>query len=555
VEPEEAVESLSWGGFPEPGPTTTQTPIGLALEIDQGQGVPLEVRAGQRFFVNQIDLRASVFAAVDEGVDGLASAGDFAELDWEGSALADQSFVGQPNPDGTFIRRRFYRGAAWMEQPSWFSIEQIDAGGDRLAPPVVVGTGLEHKRLSADSFFVRRLRAIQWTYDCQSASSCEGAQAFEEEALVELRNANGSEPSFSVLPQTAALRVRWTALPDHPWVVPLTQVAAPAFDYGFQMDLQILTPPAPDGTYAPGQSITLQFTLMDGSGNRLHTPGVMPSYLELLTGQVTSGINYWRGFAEPFATYYRRKHREKQLNLAVMGPAQDLQPIYSVVDVFDLFGETVTTGTPAVDGVWAAAASVPSFAAILSGPSGWALPSTDTWTFTIPEDAAAGTYLAALKGRRSYLGEDTPKSHVISFQVGTTETTEASLPTGGCGACHSGGGSLGRVLHGLSDRRVCTACHMPLSFELEGPIHARLHFIHARSNRVDEPLARCSSCHLTNASIQRTSKSGCLSCHASYPPSHVEAYGPITDMYLGGGAESFQPCTSTCHTTHPASGL
>jgi hypothetical protein len=32
-------------------------------------------------------------------------------------------------------------------------------------------------------------------------------------------------------------------------------------------------------------------------------------------------------------------------------------------------------------------------------------------------------------------------------------------------------------------------------------------------------------------------------------------YGAIFDMYVGGGTESFQQCSTTCHTTHPGSGL
>ncbi len=37
----------------------------------------------------------------------------------------------------------------------------------------------------------------------------------------------------------------------------------------------------------------------------------------------------------------------------------------------------------------------------------------------------------------------------------------------------------------------------------------------------------------------RTSKSACLSCHKSYPESHVQAYGALFDMYVAGGDESF----------------
>jgi hypothetical protein len=111
------------------------------------------------------------------------------------------------------------------------------------------------------------------------------------------------------------------------------------------------------------------------------------------------------------------------------------------------------------------------------------------------------------------------------------------------------------VLHGNANRGTCAGCHVPLGFELEGPIYVRTHFIHSRSRRFDAPLENCSACHLTPESIQRTSKSACLSCHKSYPSSHVEEFGPIESMYVGGGRESFQQCTDSCHRTHPKSRL
>ena len=554
----EASAPISWGPLPGDGPTTTNTPIGIALEIDQGAGVPLQVRAGQRVYIDQIDIRAAVDAAADEGVDGLAAAGDFASLDWDDVELVDESFVGQPNADGTFTRRRFFRGADWMDTPSFFVIEQIDQNGHPTAFPLLVGTGLEHLRTPLDSFFIRRLRAIQWTNDCLSMDSCEGAASFSEEALVELRSANGSRPNFKMQPTTTALRVRWTLKPSTPYVIPLEQVAAPAYDYGFTMDLEAITPPASDGTYAPGQAGTVQVTLKDGAGNRLHAPGVIPSYADFLAGNVASGIQYYRAVAEPFATYYRRKHREKQLMLAVMGPVQNNKPLYDVVDITESIDFTtgiVTAGTQTDSGIYAAATGIPSFLVLFGGPAFWGFPSTDTWTFTLPPDCEPGTYYAVLKGRRTYLGQDIPESKVIEIQVGSPVPTTPAMTTGPCTSCHQDGGAFSRIPHGLDNRAACTTCHAPLSFELEGPVFVRIHFIYSRSNRYDAPLKKCKNCHESAAGIQRTSKAACLSCHTSYPDDHVAAYGPIVDMYVGGRDESFAQCASSCHATHPGSGL
>ncbi len=545
-------------GFPQPGPTTTDTPIGLAFEIDNGVGVPLKLRKGQRFYVNQIDMRASITASTDEGVSGLATSGDFAAANWSGTALADESFVDQPNADGTSTRRRFYRGAKWMSLPSTFLVEQIDSAGHSLGTPITVGTGLENKRLPCDDFFIRRLRAIQWTYDCPTSSSCTGASSFGEEALIELRNANDTKTSFKLRANATALRVTWSAKPGTHYKIPVQQVAAPQWDYGFGMDLVTLTPPAADGTYAAGQQVTFQFTLKDGSGQRLHAPGVMPSYADVLAGNEPSGIQYYRAPLEPTATYYRRKHREKQLIMELTGPAQSEKPIYDVVDInqaIDFQTGVVTSAHPATNGLYAAVTGVPSFLAIFGGPAFWSLPSTDTWTFTLPADAQPGTYRVVLKGRRAYLGEDIPTAKVVEIQVGSPAHTTTPLATGHCDSCHNGGASFKRVLHGLDDRGSCTGCHAPLTFEREGPIYVRAHFIHSRSGRFDAPLDNCKTCHLQSASIQRTSKSACLSCHKSYPSNHVQSFGPITDMYIGGGDESFQQCSTTCHTTHPGSGF
>src|SRR6185503_18076533 len=56
---------------PVSGPTTIDTPVGLALDIEDGVAVPFRVRKNQRFYINQIDLRAHIERSVDEGVAGL----------------------------------------------------------------------------------------------------------------------------------------------------------------------------------------------------------------------------------------------------------------------------------------------------------------------------------------------------------------------------------------------------------------------------------------------------------------------------------------------------
>lgn len=538
--------------------------VGLALEVDNGIAASLAVRRGQRFFINQIDLRASVTATLDEGVSGLAVAGDFARLDWRRIANEEQEFVLLANPDGTFRRRRFFRDAAWMTRDSELAIEQLDARGRRVGKGVAVRTGAERERAPGDQgdFFDRRIRAIQWTNDCRTASDCTGAVAFEEEALVELRYALHPERTFAIAADAVALRLVWSLRPDQPYTIPLTQVAAPPFAYGVSVDLEAVTPPRADGSYPPGSDIEFRVALRDGAGHRLHPEGALPTYNDVVFGNNPAGIQYYRAFFDPTTTYWRRKHRERMLMAQLIGPAQRVQPIRSIIDLESFLTEddVQVTGTIARDGVFAEFRTFPTAHDLFGGAfdpahAAWARAVPDTWTHHIPGDAPPGTYTLTLKGRRTYLGQDIPFTRTIEIQVGSPRMTEPSLATGRCASCHTGPSALGAVLHGNADRAACTGCHVPLGFEHEGPIYVRTHFIHSRSRRFDAPRADCAVCHLTRESIQRTSKSACLSCHTSYPRWHVAVFGPVQSIYVGGGRESFEQCTSACHRSHPHSRL
>lgn len=537
--------------------------IALALEVEDGEGVPLRVRAGQSFYINQIDLRAVVTATRDEGVNGLRTAGDFACLGWGGVRLAEQEFELLKGPEG-FKRRRFYRDAAWMDVPSSFIVEPVDARGRPTGEPIRLSAGSNDQRRDSDDFFVRRFRAIQWTNDCVAVGNCAGANSFTEEALVELRYARTAAKSktLTIHPNTTELRLRWSLRPSAPYSIPVEQVARPEFDYGFSIDVAPLTPPRADGTYAPGTNIRFQLTLKDGSGRRLHPRGSLPTYNEVVFGQNTPGIQYYRAFFDPTATYYRRKHRERMLMTQIIGPAQNIQPIRSILELDDFLAseDAQTPATLERDNVFSQVQTFPPGHDLFGGAidpthAAWNAPVSDTFTYNIPRNAPPGTYLVTAKGRRTYLGEDIPYSRTIEIQVGTTRRTQAPLTTGPCNSCHSQGGELTNVLHGNDNRAACNGCHAPLGFELEGPIFVRVHFIHSRSDRVDANPSQCSNCHLNNAGIQRTSKAACFSCHKTWSRRHEDQFGPLQSMYVGGGRESFQQCTSTCHTTHPQSGL
>jgi hypothetical protein len=543
------------------GATTTSTPIGLAVHIEEGVGQPLQVRAGQTFYINQIDMRASLDATVDEGVSGLKTVGDFATLDWHGLQLEDESAEDSANEDGTFTNRRFYRDAQWMDAQSTFTFVQVDAHGKPTAPGhTVVSAGANDTDKSTDAFFVRRMRALQFTNDCISRTDCTGAQSFQEEALVEVRDSLHPEATFQIRPATTALQVVWSQNPATTYTIPLQQVASPAFDYGFSIDIEPLTAPGPNGVYPVGSDITFQIQLRDGAGNPLHPAGTLPSFNAVLTGADTSGIQYWQGIFQPFITYYRRKHEEHHLMNTIMGPAQDITPVRSVLDLTTDIGPDgdVNVANQQRDGFFSEAYELPTFGVMFGGlqfPPLWDAPVPASFTYHIPPGAVPGTYLIQQKGRRVYLGQDIPASKVIEIQVGSKQHTDVHLTVGGCEQCHNSDSALSVVNHANDNLGSCSACHAPLTFELDGPIYVRTHFLHSRSDRFPAPTFDCSNCHLDNASIQRTSKSACLSCHKSYPADHVQKYGAIENMYVGSETDGFAQCSTTCHTEHPGSGL
>jgi hypothetical protein len=536
--------------------------VGIALDVDNGVGTPVKLRAGQRFHINQLDLRAVVTASVDEGIDGLKTAGDFAGLRWQGASTEDFDYTLLPNPDGTFSRRRFYVGARWMESPSIFFVLPVDNQQRPTGLPIILPIGANAHPSAIERFFVRRLRAIQWTDDCIAPGDCTGASKYLEEALVELRWARNPIQSFRLTASTTAFQIFWTEK-DGRWVVPVQQVSSSPYAYGFKIDVTPITPKRPDGTYAPGSDVSFRVTLRDGAGKRLHPEGALPTYNDVKFGPNEPGIQYYGAFFDPVIVYWRHKHRERMLMAHIAGPAQHIQPIRSIIPLGDLLGpeDTQTVGLPARDGVFSAYQTFPPSNDLFGGAfdpehAGWAAPVSDVVTFHLAPDAQPGTYLVTVKGKRVFLGEDIPIAKTIEIQVGSPARTSPQLNTGRCGTCHKGDGELGRVLHGEANRATCTGCHAPLPFEHNAPVYVRLHYIHSRiDGRYDANLARCATCHLDSAGIQRTSKSACLSCHTTYPADHVATFGPIENTWVGGGAESLDQCTSSCHTSHPASGL
>jgi hypothetical protein len=535
--------------------------VGLALEIDNSHGVPLKVKAGQDFYINQIDIRISIKTTADQGIAPLKTVKMLAKLPWDG-VRHEEDFSEPEQAGGFHTRRRFFTGARWMKQVASFIVTPLNARGEATAPPVVIAVGHDRKRKTTETMFINRLRAIQWTRDCASATSCTAARDFETEALIELRNSLRRDRKLSIGATTSALQVRWSLLPLETFLIPVERIGEPEYAYGYRIEVDTLTPPHPDGTYPPGEKITFRLNQLDGAGKRLHPQGALPTYAEFRAGRNDSGLQYYRGFDEPAVAYYRRKHRERMLMAQIVGPVQKLSPIRSIVQIDDFLGSNITqkVGRPERDGIYAEFQLFPPSNDLFGGAfdpqhAGWDAPVSDQFTFHVPENAESGTYLVTVKGRRVYLGEDIPASRTIEIQVGTTQRTEPRLTATNCSGCHKEGSALTSLLHGNGNLAACNACHSPLAFEPDNAAYVRIHFIHSRSDRFRAPLAQCSACHREKTSVQRASKAACMSCHKSYPDSHVQLFGPIRSIYVGGQQEPFASCSENCHQTHAGSGF
>ncbi len=88
---------------------------------------------------------------------------------------------------GKFTRRRFYRDAAWMLLPSFFTIEQVDAEGRTIGAGDVVNSGLEHTRLPRRHLLRPKAARDSMDVRLRVAARLHGAKNFAEEALIELR--------------------------------------------------------------------------------------------------------------------------------------------------------------------------------------------------------------------------------------------------------------------------------------------------------------------------------------------------------------------------------
>jgi predicted CXXCH cytochrome family protein len=479
---------------------STRAPVGLSLRFVNGQAAPLELIGDAERYLQEIDVSESVTSFSDDGIEPLIEGSALSPLDWSGVDQVEEIWV--PGLDGSFTRERYFRGAAWMEAPSQLVVTAIDANGDAIGPSLVAHAGRDDAFQRGDDGFVRRFVARQSAFGCPSFGDCTGA-VYVAEGLVQFRDALDPESEARPIAGSAVgLRLTWNQLSTASFDVGVTRLPAgsAAFEQGFEVSLDPVGAPLNGLYYLPGETVTFRVTFRDAQGNRLHAEGELPSYAEFFSGQVASGLRYL-DLTTQTRLYYALKHRESNLLAVLSGPTDKLKTPTTVVDPTLFFGPQVPFATTAVDGFTAVGQTVPPAAVIFGGllvnPAIWNAPVTDLLTFTIPADAEAGTYVAAIKARRDYAGEALNRGATTAIQIGQTAASTFT-PQTACNSCHGQQESgFDSVLHGVDDRRSCFGCHASLGIEFDNALDIRVHTIHDRSDRFAADINQCSNCHLT----------------------------------------------------------
>jgi hypothetical protein len=493
-------------------PDAGRAPAPLGLFFRNGASAPLALPGDDLpRYLDEIDLVASVTTADDRGIEPLLVEGDFAALDWRGVALVEETWT--PSLDGTFTRDRFYRGARWMERPSFFLAFPVDGADRPTGPPLFAFAGVDDALGPFDDGLVRRFVARQTATGCPAEGDCAGA-TFTAQGLAQWRYAlRAGARDERIGRSTERLRLLWSEDPARLRDVAVARDDGAPFGLGFRVALEEASEPPNGSFYRPGDAVQVRLTFTDGAGNRLHPPGSLPTYGQFFRGEVESGLRYVDTFRLSTYLYYALKHRESNVLVALSGPVDRLRTPQTVVDPLEFFAPQTTFARADVDGFSSVVQGVPPAAIVFGGaadpscfapppPEGppptcpWDAPVSDVVTFIVPPDAPPGTYLVAVKARREFAGEPRRDGDVLTVQVGQGAPTTFTPGTGKCQTCHQGPASLDVILHGLGDRRACFGCHSSLGIEFNNALDVRVHAVHDRSDRFAGDVRRCDTCHL-----------------------------------------------------------
>ncbi len=471
-------------------------PVGLSLFFQNSQASPIKLIDNPSRYLQEVDIiDTSLPSTTDQGILPIQHSGEFAGLNWTGIHQVEEDW--RPDGAGTFTRQRFYRGAQWMKSLSAFVVTPLNGHNVPVGLPLFANAGIDEDRAITDDGFVRRFVARQIATGCPAVNNCTGA-TFVAQGLVQWRhNLHAADRAVTIPASAAKLRLIWSEQPTVSRDIAVTHVPPSAFPfgYGFVPSLAAVNPPANGQYYQRGEQVKIQLTLQDGQGNRIYPPGSLPTLADVVSGADPGGLRYDNASLQT-TLYYALKHREANTAMGLAGPQDKLKLSNHVIQLTDFLLPQVPTSTPA-DGGWTGLVVTIPPALVIFGILPATTPISDTVTFTIPNDADPGTYVASFKGRREFAGEALNRGATLDIKVGTNTPAPYISATGGCNTCHQGVSAFGNILHGISDRRACFTCHSGLSVEPDNPLDIRVHTIHDRSNRFDSNIQNCAQCHLT----------------------------------------------------------
>jgi len=488
-----------------------QPPAGLDLEFVEGIHTPVQVIAGETFYLDSITLRTRVEGDEENILKRLHSESAFRDLDWNGLKLERHAVL--PSPDHTLELERFYKDAVWMGGEQRFTLTVRDALGELLADPVEIESTPEWPAPPSEAFATRRFSALVFGHvDKSNPSHTE----FSAEGWVHLRNGVPDNRTFVIPPDAARLEIEWNQMPNRVFEVPLEPVTESEWGYGFSIQVDP-SPPENGVSHQPGETIVFRVTFTDGDGDPLHPPGSFPTYEEFLTGQVTSGLQYYEFF--PAIVYYRDKNREGVLLGSFTGPDHRVSQTHEAVPLAAFLEDEVQVAAETQEhGYSSQWRMIPPAPVVFGSAEGWSTPVSDGLAFQLPEDALEGAYKFTIKARRFFRGEESLATTIVPVQVGSlpdgSDPAEDAL-VGNCESCHTGIFDLARTLHYNGDVSTCTPCHLPLEFETNNLLPYRIHRIHNLSERYTEPRDRCTVCHLnpTRQVVDNARWLVCTGCH------------------------------------------
>ncbi len=469
--------------------------VSLSLYFENGSMPPITFYGNPPRYLNEADLIYTTSPqTLDDGIEPLMRSAQYSKLDWRGVQMVEEDW--RRSGAGGFQRQRFFRNANWMNARQRLVIYAVDSSGKRLGPAIRAEAGSDDHATAEDDFFVRRLLARQIATGCKNEGDCRGAK-FVSELLVQLRYSRHAESQTTILPaETAALQLEWSQLPGLSYQVAVRHAAGRLpYGYGFQVSLDVVSKPANQRYFVPGENVKLRALFRDGQGRPLNRPGRLPTYGQFMRDENESGLRYYDPTRVNSTVYYALKHREGNILLALSGPTDKLRQAKTLLDGKHLVDRETVVATVANDGYSAVFTGIPSFAISTGGPARWNDPVPDTVSLTIPADALPGTYIAAIKARRIFGGEALNRAATTTLQVGTLVPTAFKPTTGNCENCHQGAAGFDRILHGVTDRSACFACHIALSFEEDNALDYRVHAVHSRSRRFPANVQNCSTCH------------------------------------------------------------